>query len=110
MQRHLQLIYARGGLLDGLLTPRCARSRLTSRIESWPGSGLRSIPIDNPSQWTTAAWLQLATVAVLVVLLHVPLGDYMARVYADTRHWRLEKLCYWLIGAQPDDRQRWTKY
>jgi K+-transporting ATPase ATPase A chain len=44
------------------------------------------------------------------VLLHVPLGDYMASVYADTRHWRLEKVFHRLIGAQPDDRQRWTKY
>jgi potassium-transporting ATPase potassium-binding subunit len=57
-----------------------------------------------------AAWSQIAAVAVLVVTLHLPLGDYMAKVYADTRHWRLEKVCYRLIGAQPDDRQRWTKY
>ena len=51
-----------------------------------------------------------AAVAVLLVILHVPLGDYMARVYADARHWRVEKLIYRLIGAQPDARQRWTKY
>lgn len=57
-----------------------------------------------------AAWLQIAAIAVLVVALHVPLGNYMARVYADTRHWRVEKLCYRLIGAQPDDQQRWVKY
>jgi K+-transporting ATPase ATPase A chain len=54
--------------------------------------------------------LQAAAVAILVVILHVPLGDYMAKVYADARHWRLEKLCYRLIGAEPDDQQRWTKY
>ena len=46
----------------------------------------------------------------MVVTLHVPLGDYMARVYADARHWRLEKVLYRLMGAQPDDGQRWTKY
>ncbi|WP_156767361.1 potassium-transporting ATPase subunit KdpA [Mycobacterium sp. E796] len=57
-----------------------------------------------------AAWLQVAAIAVLVVTLHVPLGTYMARVYTDTRHWRLEKLCYRVIGAQPDDQQRWMKY
>jgi potassium-transporting ATPase potassium-binding subunit len=57
-----------------------------------------------------AAWLQIAAVAVLVVTLHVPLGDYMANVYAGTRHWRLEKVFYRLIGAQPDDPQRWMKY
>jgi K+-transporting ATPase ATPase A chain len=47
---------------------------------------------------------------VLVLVLHVPLGNYMARVYTDTAHWRVESLMYRLIGAQPDDRQRWTKY
>jgi potassium-transporting ATPase potassium-binding subunit len=34
----------------------------------------------------------------------------MATVYADTRHWRVEKICYRLLGAQPDEQQRWTKY
>jgi hypothetical protein len=58
------------------------------------GSGLRSIPIDNPSQWAIAAWLQVAAVAVAVIILHVPLGNYMASVYADTRHWRLENVLY----------------
>ena len=68
------------------------------------------VPIDAPSQWGTEAWLQIAAVIVLVAILHVPLGDYMARVYADTRNWRVEKAIYRLIGANPDDRQRWPKY
>jgi potassium-transporting ATPase potassium-binding subunit len=49
-------------------------------------------------------------VVVLVVGLHVPLGNYMARVYRDTKNWRIEKAIYRLIGARPDDQQRWTKY
>ena len=44
------------------------------------------------------------------MILHVPLGNYMARVYTDTRNWRLEKLIYRLIGAKPDDVQRWPRY
>ena len=68
------------------------------------------VPIDAPSQWGTEAWLQIAAVIVLVAILHVPLGDYMARVYADTRNWRVEKVIYRLIGANPGDRQRWPKY
>jgi K+-transporting ATPase ATPase A chain len=44
------------------------------------------------------------------VILHVPLGNYMARVYTDTRDWRVERIIYRLVGAQPDDRQRWQKY
>ena len=34
----------------------------------------------------------------------------MARVYTDMRHWRLEKFFYRLMGAQPEDGQKWTKY
>lgn len=66
--------------------------------------------INDPQLWATAAWLQVVAVAVLVVILHVPLGNYMARVYSDSRHWRVEQVIYRLIGAQPDDRQRWARY
>lgn len=34
----------------------------------------------------------------------------MARVYSDTGHWRVERVICRLIGAQPDGRQRWTRY
>jgi potassium-transporting ATPase potassium-binding subunit len=54
--------------------------------------------------------LQVIAVAVLVVILHVPLGNYMAQVYTDAGHWRVERLVYRAIGAQPDDQQRCTKY
>lgn len=47
---------------------------------------------------------------MLVVILHVPLGNYMARVYTDDRHWGVERVIYRLIGAQPDNRQRWFKH
>ena len=47
---------------------------------------------------------------LLVVILHVPLGNYMARVYTDSGHWRVERVMYRLIGAQPDNRQRWSNY
>jgi K+-transporting ATPase ATPase A chain len=67
-------------------------------------------PIDDPSHWMTAAWLQVLAVVALVVILHVPLGNYMARVYADTEDWRIEKVIYRVVGAQPNDRQRWTRY
>ena len=67
-------------------------------------------PINGLQHWATAAWVQVIAVVLLVVVLHVPLGDYMARVYADTEHWRVERVIYRLIGAQPDNRQRWFNY
>ncbi|HYB35262.1 MAG TPA: potassium-transporting ATPase subunit KdpA [Mycobacterium sp.] len=54
--------------------------------------------------------MQILAVIALVAILHVPLGNYMARVYTDTRHWRAEKVVYRLIGTKPDDVQRWPKY
>lgn len=66
--------------------------------------------IDNPSLWGTAAWGQLVAIAVLVVFLHVPLGNYIAAVYTARTDWRVERLIYRLVGVQPDGQQRWTGY
>jgi K+-transporting ATPase ATPase A chain len=56
------------------------------------------------------AWLQLAAVIVIVGMLHVPLGDYMARVYSGGSDWRIETAIYRLVGVQPDQEQHWTRY
>ena len=66
--------------------------------------------INGPHHWATAAWLQIIAVVLLIVILHVPLGNHMARVYADDEHWGVERVIYRLIGAQPDNRQRWFNY
>ncbi|MFJ2030366.1 potassium-transporting ATPase subunit KdpA [Streptosporangium sp. NPDC087985] len=55
-------------------------------------------------------WLQAAFIIVVVVALHIPLGDYMARVYTDSRHWRAEKMIYRLCGVDPRSDQRWPHY
>jgi K+-transporting ATPase ATPase A chain len=55
----------------------------------------------------------LLTIAVLVAALavvHVPLGGWMARVFTDTRHWRLERVVYRLCRVDPSSEQRWTTY
>lgn len=66
--------------------------------------------IDNPSLWGTAAWGQLVAIAVLVVFLHVPLGDYLAAVYTSHKDLRVERVIYRLVGVRPDGQQRWTGY
>ncbi|MER5674472.1 potassium-transporting ATPase subunit KdpA [Pseudonocardia alni] len=55
----------------------------------------------------------LAQAAALVALLAVtwkPLGDWMARVYTDTRHWRVERLVYRVCRIDAASPQRWTTY
>ena len=69
-----------------------------------------AVAINDPSHWGTAAWLQVAAIIAIVVILHVPLGNYMASVYTATGNWRVERAIYRIVGVQPDDRQRWTKY
>ena len=66
--------------------------------------------IHDPSQWGFGAWLEVLAVVLLVAVLHVPMGNYMARVYTDAGHWRVERAIYRLISAQPEDRQRWSTY
>lgn len=63
--------------------------------------------MNDPQFWGVTAWLQ---VVAIVVVLHIPLGNYIARVYSDTGHWRVEHAIYRFIGAQPDNRQRWSGY
>jgi K+-transporting ATPase ATPase A chain len=45
-----------------------------------------------------------------LVAVHVPLGDYMYRVYTSERDWRIEKLAYRIIGANPKAQQPWFAY
>ncbi|MDR2155647.1 MAG: potassium-transporting ATPase subunit KdpA, partial [Burkholderiaceae bacterium] len=56
------------------------------------------------------AALNLAALALILGLLHRPLGDYMARVYTAPTHWRAERLLYRVIGADPDEQQGWQAY
>ena len=55
----------------------------------------------------------LLTVAVLVAVLaaaHLPLGAWLAHVFTDERHWRIERLVYRLCRVDPSSEQRWTTY
>ncbi|MEI4270486.1 potassium-transporting ATPase subunit KdpA [Klenkia sp. LSe6-5] len=56
------------------------------------------------------AWLQVGLLVLALALVHVPLGDWMARVFTAERHWRVEKLAYRLVGVDADAEQRWPTY
>ncbi len=59
---------------------------------------------------TAAAISGLAFVAVILAVAHAPLGAYLARVFTDTRHWRIERAIYRMCGVDPEGTQRWTWY
>ena len=57
-----------------------------------------------------AGWLQAAAVVAVVAALHVPLGNYMARVFGPARHWRAELIFYRCCGVDAEADQRWPDY
>jgi K+-transporting ATPase ATPase A chain len=59
---------------------------------------------------TAAGLLTALAVVVALAVTHVPLGDYMARVYQSTRHWRSERWLYRVCRVDPDVDQTWSTY
>jgi K+-transporting ATPase ATPase A chain len=59
---------------------------------------------------TTAGILFLVSLIVALAAVHVPLGDYMYRVYTSDKHSRGERAIYRLIGADPKSEQTWGSY
>jgi K+-transporting ATPase ATPase A chain len=59
---------------------------------------------------TWAGIVFLGTLILALVLVHKPLGDYMARVLTGTRHLRVEKAVYKVGGVDADADQTWGRY
>ncbi len=59
---------------------------------------------------TTAGIIFLAMLIVALAAVHVPLGDYMYRVYSSEKHSRGERVIYRMIGADPKSEQTWGAY
>jgi len=59
---------------------------------------------------TTAAVVMIAVLAAVLAIVHVPFGDYMARVYSSRRHLRVERGIYRLVGVDADREQTWGVY
>jgi K+-transporting ATPase ATPase A chain len=59
---------------------------------------------------STAGIAFLALLVLALVAVHVPLGDYMYHVYTSPKDWRVEKVVYRVIGADPKAQQPWYAY
>ncbi len=57
-----------------------------------------------------AAGLQIALVIAALALVHVPLGDYIARIFTSPRHNRAERGLYRTLRIEASAEQRWTTY
>ena len=59
------------------------------------------------------AWLgvlQAAGILLILALLYVPLGDWMARTFTAVRDWRVERGVYRFIGVDSASAQTWQAY
>lgn len=59
---------------------------------------------------TFLAILQVASVALILVLLYRPLGDYMAHLYSSKKDFAVERGFYRLIGVDSRAEQSWSAY
>src|ERR1700730_14945218 len=57
-----------------------------------------------------AGWLQFALVFAALAACYVPLGNYRARIFTATNHWRVERGIYKLCGIDPEADMRWSVY
>lgn len=59
---------------------------------------------------TLAGVLSVASVVAILAAVHVPLGNWIHRVFTSGRHLRVERAIYRLAGVDPEVEQRWTVY
>jgi K+-transporting ATPase ATPase A chain len=57
-----------------------------------------------------AAWLQFLFLVAALAACYVPLGNYIAKIFTDKNHWRVERAVYRLTGVDPDADMRWSVY
>ena len=58
----------------------------------------------------TAGIVFTGSLLLALAVAYRPLGDYMYRVYSGTKHSRVERVLYRLIGAEPETEQTWGAY
>ncbi|MFF0410598.1 potassium-transporting ATPase subunit KdpA [Kitasatospora sp. NPDC004745] len=59
---------------------------------------------------TLVGWLQAVALVGALALCYRPLGDYIARILTTSKHLRVERGIYKVIGVDGDADQRWPVY
>src|SRR6201991_1997565 len=54
--------------------------------------------------------VQFVLVLALMTGLTVAMGKWLARVFTDERHLRIERFTYAVLGTDPEERMPWTRY
>ncbi|WP_374969795.1 potassium-transporting ATPase subunit KdpA [Terrabacter sp. BE26] len=59
---------------------------------------------------TVSGLLTIGMLVASLAIVHVPLGNWMARVFTDEKHWRPERLVYRFVRVDPASEQGWSTY
>ncbi|CAM3980264.1 potassium-transporting ATPase subunit KdpA [Tsukamurella strandjordii] len=59
---------------------------------------------------TSSGILTILTLVAALAICYRPLGDYLAHVVTTPRHWRVEKVVYKVVGADPEAEQGYRTY
>jgi potassium-transporting ATPase potassium-binding subunit len=57
-----------------------------------------------------AGWLQAGLLVLALAVSYRPLGDYTAHLLTSSKHWRVERGFYKLVGVDGDADQTWGTY
>ncbi|TWS18927.1 potassium-transporting ATPase subunit KdpA [Tsukamurella asaccharolytica] len=59
---------------------------------------------------TLSGLLTIGTLVAALAIAYRPLGDYLAHVVTTPKHWRVERVIYRLVGADPEAEQGYRTY
>src|SRR6202453_3562555 len=57
-----------------------------------------------------AGWLQFLLLFAALAACYIPLGNYIAHIFTDKKHWRGGRGGYRVTGGDPDADMRWAVY
>jgi K+-transporting ATPase ATPase A chain len=57
-----------------------------------------------------AGWLQAGLLVLALVLVHRPMGDFLATTLTSVKHLKAERFLYRLMGVDPGADQKWPAY
>jgi K+-transporting ATPase ATPase A chain len=57
-----------------------------------------------------AGWLQVALLVAALAACYVPLGNWIAKIFTTSKHWKVERGVYKVIGINPEADQKWSAY
>jgi potassium-transporting ATPase potassium-binding subunit len=59
---------------------------------------------------SVAGWLQVALLVAALAACYVPLGNWIAKIFTSSQHWKVERGVYKVIGINPEADQKWSAY